>query len=84
MKNYDGLLFWLCILLDLQFYLFLTFFIECSFITKNQLTLCFFGSRKNCFTSDYFKGCLDVLLLQDEMENIQDMIKQLHGAEPAV
>ncbi|XP_014274474.1 ion transport peptide-like isoform X1 [Halyomorpha halys] len=40
--------------------------------------------RKNCFTTDYFKGCLDVLLLQDEMENIQTWIKQLHGAEPEV
>ncbi|KAG8312632.1 hypothetical protein J6590_018273 [Homalodisca vitripennis] len=40
--------------------------------------------RKNCFTSDYFKGCLEVLLLQDEMENIQTWIKQLHGAEPEV
>lgn len=41
-------------------------------------------SRKNCFTSDYFKGCLDVLLLQDEVEKIQTWIKQLHGAEPGV
>ncbi|XP_023287835.1 ion transport peptide-like [Orussus abietinus] len=40
--------------------------------------------RKNCFTSDYFKGCLDVLLLQDEMEQIQTWIKQLHGADPGV
>nr|CAD7616762.1 unnamed protein product [Timema genevievae] len=40
--------------------------------------------RKNCFTTDYFKGCLDVLLLQDEMEKIQTWIKQLHGGEPAV
>ncbi|XP_012341619.1 ion transport peptide-like isoform X3 [Apis florea] len=40
--------------------------------------------RKNCFTSDYFKGCLDVLLLQDEVEKIQTWIKQLHGAEPGV
>ncbi|XP_015513537.1 ion transport peptide-like isoform X1 [Neodiprion pinetum] len=39
---------------------------------------------KNCFTSDYFKGCLDVLLLQDEMEEIQTWIKQLHGADPGV
>ncbi|XP_014256377.1 ion transport peptide-like isoform X2 [Cimex lectularius] len=38
--------------------------------------------RKNCFTSVYFKGCIEVLLLQDEMENIQSWIKQLHGAEP--
>ncbi|XP_067002617.1 ion transport peptide-like isoform X3 [Anabrus simplex] len=40
--------------------------------------------RKNCFTTDYFKGCLDVLLLQDEMEKIQTWIKQLHGADPGV
>ncbi|XP_023727464.1 ion transport peptide-like isoform X1 [Cryptotermes secundus] len=40
--------------------------------------------RKNCFTTDYFKGCLDVLLLQDEMEKYQTWIKQLHGAEPGV
>ncbi|KAL0278921.1 UNVERIFIED_CONTAM: hypothetical protein PYX00_000597 [Menopon gallinae] len=40
--------------------------------------------RRNCFTTDYFKGCLDVLLLQDEMENIQTWIKQLHGADPGV
>nr|QQW38912.1 prepro-ion transport peptide-like variant 2 [Lygus hesperus] len=37
--------------------------------------------RKNCFTTDYFKGCIDVLLLQDEMEHIQSWIKQLHGAD---
>lgn len=40
--------------------------------------------RKNCFTTDYFKGCLDVLLLTDEMEKIQMWIKQLHGADPGV
>ncbi|XP_071439599.1 ion transport peptide-like isoform X1 [Hetaerina americana] len=40
--------------------------------------------RKNCFTTEYFKGCLDVLLLTDEMENIQTWIKQLHGADPGV
>ncbi|XP_063227468.1 ion transport peptide-like [Bacillus rossius redtenbacheri] len=40
--------------------------------------------RKNCFTSDYFKGCIDVLLLQDDMEKIQGAIKQLHGGDPEV
>ncbi|XP_018327517.1 ion transport peptide-like isoform X1 [Agrilus planipennis] len=40
--------------------------------------------RRNCFTTDYFKGCLDVLQLQDEMEQFQLMIKHLHGAEPGV
>jgi len=38
--------------------------------------------RKNCFTTDFFKGCLDVLLLEDEVEKIQKWIKQLHGADP--
>ncbi|XP_043496719.1 ion transport peptide-like isoform X1 [Polistes fuscatus] len=40
--------------------------------------------RKNCFTTDYFKGCLEVLLLTDETEKIQMWIKQLHGADPGV
>lgn len=42
--------------------------------------------RKNCFTSDYFKGCLDVLLMQDaeDLEWIQTAIKTLHGADPGV
>ncbi|XP_014482557.1 PREDICTED: ion transport peptide-like [Dinoponera quadriceps] len=40
--------------------------------------------KKNCFTTDYFKGCLDVLLLSDEVEKIQMWIKQLHGADPGV
>ncbi|KAF2900577.1 hypothetical protein ILUMI_05619 [Ignelater luminosus] len=41
-------------------------------------TLC----KKSCFTTDYFKACLESLQLQDEMEQIQTWIKQLHGAEP--
>nr|CAH7744101.1 unnamed protein product [Callosobruchus chinensis] len=40
--------------------------------------------RKNCFTSDYFKGCVDTLQLSDETDQIQAMIKQLHGADPGV
>ncbi|KAF7277994.1 ion transport peptide isoform X2 [Rhynchophorus ferrugineus] len=39
---------------------------------------------KNCFTTDYFKGCLETLQLSDEMEQIQSWIKQVHGAEPVV
>ncbi|XP_019869750.1 ion transport peptide-like isoform X3 [Aethina tumida] len=38
--------------------------------------------RKDCFTTSYFKGCLDTLQLQDEMEQVQTWIKQLHGADP--
>ncbi|CAB0038395.1 unnamed protein product [Trichogramma brassicae] len=40
--------------------------------------------RNNCFTSEYFKGCMDVLLLQDEEAKIQQAIKILHGADPGV
>ncbi|RZC33292.1 ion transport peptide [Asbolus verrucosus] len=40
--------------------------------------------RKNCFTTDYFKGCLETLQLSDEETQIQTWIKQLHGAEPGV
>ncbi|XP_065345450.1 ion transport peptide-like isoform X3 [Cloeon dipterum] len=36
--------------------------------------------RKECFTTNYFKGCIDSLMLQDELEEIQSWIKQLHGA----
>ncbi|KAF5283851.1 hypothetical protein FQA39_LY04671, partial [Lamprigera yunnana] len=36
-------------------------------------TLC----KRNCFTTEYFKACLDSLQLQDEMEQVQIWIKQL-------
>ncbi|KAI9564886.1 putative ion transport peptide-like precursor [Daphnia sinensis] len=35
-------------------------------------TLC----RKNCFTTNYFKGCLDALLINDE-KNIQSFMKDI-------
>ncbi|XP_026463665.1 ion transport peptide-like [Ctenocephalides felis] len=38
--------------------------------------------KKECFTTDYFKGCMESLQLNDEIELIQTYIKQLHGAEP--
>ncbi|XP_050526004.1 ion transport peptide-like isoform X2 [Daktulosphaira vitifoliae] len=41
-----------------------------------------FLCREKCFTTEFFKGCLDVLLLDDEMESIQKGIKQLRGADP--
>ncbi|XP_026683192.1 ion transport peptide-like isoform X1 [Diaphorina citri] len=43
-------------------------------------TLC----RKDCFTSDYFKGCLEVLRLTDESDSIQADIMQLHGVDPGL
>jgi len=54
--------------------------VNCNVIHYIVLTLC----RKECFTTDYFKGCLDVLLLTDEVGKIQMWIKQLHGADPGV
>lgn len=35
-----------------------------------------------CFTTDYFKGCLDALQLTDEIEEIKTYIKHINGAEP--
>nr|CAH0102332.1 unnamed protein product [Daphnia galeata] len=35
-------------------------------------TLC----RKNCFTTNYFKGCLDALLINDE-KDIQRVMKEI-------
>lgn len=32
--------------------------------------------RKNCFTTNYFKGCLDALLINDE-KNIQSFMKDI-------
>ncbi|XP_044582096.1 ion transport peptide-like isoform X1 [Cotesia glomerata] len=43
-------------------------------------TLC----RKDCFTTYYFKGCVETLLMQDEIEQFKNAIKQLHGADPGV
>ncbi|XP_057328311.1 ion transport peptide-like isoform X2 [Microplitis mediator] len=43
-------------------------------------TLC----RKDCFTTYYFKGCVETLLMQDEIEQFKMAIKQLHGADPGV
>nr|XP_008195066.1 PREDICTED: ion transport peptide isoform X1 [Tribolium castaneum]XP_008195067.1 PREDICTED: ion transport peptide isoform X1 [Tribolium castaneum]XP_008195068.1 PREDICTED: ion transport peptide isoform X1 [Tribolium castaneum]XP_008195069.1 PREDICTED: ion transport peptide isoform X1 [Tribolium castaneum]ABN79657.1 ion transport peptide isoform A [Tribolium castaneum] len=37
--------------------------------------------RKNCFTTDYFKGCIDTLQRSDEEAQIQLWIKQIRGAE---
>ncbi|RWR99760.1 ion transport peptide-like isoform X1 [Dinothrombium tinctorium] len=38
---------------------------------------------QDCFTSDYFKACLDALFFdEDEVEYFKKMIKQLHGASP--
>lgn len=56
-------------------------FIKCYFSQFCKLILSF---RKNCFTTNYFKGCLDALQLTDEMDQIQTWIKQLHGAELGV
>ncbi|KAJ1531050.1 hypothetical protein ONE63_005880 [Megalurothrips usitatus] len=40
--------------------------------------------RRNCFTTDYFKGCVESLMMEEEIDNIQIWIKQLHGADPGI
>lgn len=40
--------------------------------------------RRDCFTTDYFKGCLEVLCLTDEMESVNADIMHLHGVDPGV
>ncbi|GAB0090333.1 ion transport peptide [Sergentomyia squamirostris] len=38
--------------------------------------------KKRCFTTEYFKGCLDALQLTDEQEIIKTYVKAINGAEP--
>ncbi|XP_049877125.1 CHH-like protein isoform X1 [Pectinophora gossypiella] len=40
--------------------------------------------RKDCFTTDYFKGCVEVLRETDQLELFKTYIKQLHGADPGI
>ncbi|XP_065215707.1 ion transport peptide-like isoform X1 [Planococcus citri] len=35
--------------------------------------------RQDCFTTEYFKGCVEVLLLNDEFEKYQEWIRRLNG-----
>ncbi|KAG7301730.1 hypothetical protein JYU34_014717 [Plutella xylostella] len=43
-------------------------------------TLC----RKDCFTSDYFKGCVEVLQETDQLDVFKKYIIKLHGADPGI
>ncbi|XP_012544168.1 CHH-like protein isoform X1 [Bombyx mandarina] len=43
-------------------------------------TLC----RKDCFTTDYFKGCVEVLRETDQLDLFKKYIKQIHGADPGI
>ncbi|CAH0696077.1 unnamed protein product [Spodoptera exigua] len=38
--------------------------------------------RKDCFTTDYFKGCVEVLQETDQLEQFKEYIRILHGAVP--
>lgn len=35
--------------------------------------------REKCYTSDIFKGCVDLLLLTDDLDKIQEWIRKLNG-----
>lgn len=37
--------------------------------------------RKNCFTSDYFKGCVEALQLTDELDQIKKYVKTVNGGQ---
>lgn len=54
-----------------------------STMTKNNDTIACSG-RQDCFTTDYFKGCVEVLQETDKLELFKTYIKQLHGADPGV
>ncbi|XP_063700007.1 ion transport peptide-like isoform X3 [Culicoides brevitarsis] len=50
-----------------------------SLFREPQLhTLC----KNKCFTTIYFKGCVESLHLTDELEDIKQYIKLLNGADP--
>ncbi|CAH0590024.1 unnamed protein product [Chrysodeixis includens] len=36
----------------------------------------------NCFTTEYFRGCVEVLQETDNIEQFKDYIRVLHGAAP--
>lgn len=38
--------------------------------------------RKQCFTTEFFKGCMEALQLHDEVNVIKSYIKIVNGAEP--
>ncbi|KAJ8717463.1 hypothetical protein PYW08_005862 [Mythimna loreyi] len=38
--------------------------------------------RNDCFTDVVFKGCVEVLLLTDEIEKFKEYIRELHWAPP--
>lgn len=44
----------------------------------------FSQTRKDCFTSDYFKGCVEVLQETDQLDVFKKYIIKLHGADPGI
>lgn len=44
-------------------------------------TIGFFLSRKDCFTSDYFEGCLKVLHKYDDKDKIMEDLSTIHKLE---
>lgn len=37
--------------------------------------------RRSCFTTEFFKGCVEALQLSDEIETFKHYIKQLNGGQ---
>lgn len=66
--------------LDVELYfIFLSYYINNVYLLYSLLE-----HRKDCFTTDYFKGCVEVLQETDELELFKTYIKQLHGADPGI
>ncbi|CAO1407903.1 unnamed protein product [Diamesa serratosioi] len=40
--------------------------------------------KKQCFTTEFFKGCLEALQLTDEVNAIKSYIKLVNGANPNI
>ncbi|XP_055916086.1 ion transport peptide-like [Eupeodes corollae] len=38
--------------------------------------------KKNCFTTDYFKACVEALHLGEEVEALKTYVKTINGAAP--
>ncbi|XP_041984550.1 CHH-like protein isoform X1 [Aricia agestis] len=43
-------------------------------------TLC----RDGCFTTEYFKGCVEVLQEQENLDQFKKYINIIHGADPKI
>lgn len=53
-----------------------------SILSFHCFLIFFLVYRKDCFTTNYFKGCVEALQLSDELETIKRYIQVVNGAAP--